>query len=344
MESNAPYEAMRDLRALWPELPPTPLVQASSLARHAGFAGVWLKLESERPLGNFKALGGMLAGVRALVRATGMRDVASLLTRCDERRLPALLCASEGNHGLAVAACAQRVGAPARVFLAASVSGTRVARIVATGAKVVRVSGTYDDAVDAAESAAMRSEGILVPDTSADSEHRVVRDVMAGYSVIPAEIAMQLAASGATPPDHVFVQAGVGGLAAAMAQGMHAVHAGVRTTVVEPAGAACVAHALRCGHAKRISGPLPTHATMLACGLASASAIEILRAHAVDAIQVDDAQLHETVKVLAEAGVHTTPSGAAGVAGLLAAARVGGTDPLRYASRTALTVVTETAL
>jgi diaminopropionate ammonia-lyase len=148
-------------------------------------------------------------------------------------------------------------------------------------------------------------------------------------------------------PGHAFIQAGVGGLAAAMADGLreHMAEA-ARLVVVEPASAACVARALETGKPTMIDGDLHTVAEMLACGLASAAALPALRRAGATAVAVDESGLAEAVYLLREAGgPESTPSGATGLAGLL---RVAG-DPARAkahgldATSAVLLVITEAA-
>jgi diaminopropionate ammonia-lyase len=117
----------------------------------------------------------------------------------------------------------------------------------------------------------------------------------------------------------VFVQAGVGGLAAAVAEGLQGVTVDTaRLLVVEPESAACVARALEAGRPVQIEGKLHTAAEMLACGLASASAVDVLRKRGARSVRVTERELTEAVAVLRQAGgPATTPSGAAGLAGLL---------------------------
>jgi diaminopropionate ammonia-lyase len=197
---------------------PTPLLDLRLLASRLGVGQVLAKDESKRMLGSFKSLGGTYAGLRALARFA-QKDINSLLA---ERpgKLPALVCASDGNHGLAVAAASRLAGARARVFLHSSVSAARARRIESQGASIVWVQGTYDDAVDAAAVDARATGDILVADTTNDADDPMVRDVMAGYGVIAAEVRRQVEAAGHRHPTHLFVQAGVGGLAAAMAEGL----------------------------------------------------------------------------------------------------------------------------
>jgi len=294
-----------DPRALWADYRPTTLAGYPDLGTRAQIAHVSAKLENERPLGNFKALGGMVAGLRALARFTADGGEG----------LPRLICASDGNHGLSVAAAAARVGAKASIYLPACASPIRAERIKAIGGEVLSVNGTYDDAVNAAAAAAARGEGLLIPDTSPDPNDTVVKDVMAGYALITQELRDQLQSR----PTHIFVQAGVGGLAAAVAEGLHDFLSGPRRIlIVEPESAACVSHALAAGRPVGIPGTLKTSAEMLSCGLASASAIEILKRHNVHSIAVSELQLEAAVETLrASGGPRTTPSGAAGLAGLL---------------------------
>ena len=301
---------------------PTPLLDLPELARRCGVGRVLVKDESKRPLGNFKSLGGLYAGLRALARAAGLADVEALLDGAERpSALPALITASDGNHGLSVATAAQLAGAPARIYLPAGVQQARVARIAARGAEIVHVPGTYDEAVDAAAAAAARGEGLLVADTSDCLGDPAVTDVMAGYGLLAREIADQCAAIEARPT-HAFVQAGVGGLPAALAEGLAAEFAPPPlTVVVEPAKAACVARALAAGRPVPIEGALHTSAEMLACGLASAPAVAALLRHGAKSVTVGEPRLAEAAAALPLAGgPATTPSGACGVAGLLEAA------------------------
>lgn len=299
---------------------PTPLLDLPGLAASLGVAAVLAKDEGRRMLGSFKALGGVYAGLRALARASGL-PVAALLDPDPARPragLPALVCASDGNHGLAVAVAARLARARARVFLPAIVPAARVARIAAEGAEVVRVPGTYDDAVRAAADAARPGGARLVADTAADPADPVVADVMAGYGVAADEIRAQLAEAGHDAPTHLFVQAGVGGLAAAMAEGLRAVMAApARVVVVEPDAAACVGAALAAGRPVPVPGALDTAAEMLSCGEASAPALAVLLRHGAAAVAVPETRLGEAPAVLRDhGGPATTPSGAAGLAGL----------------------------
>jgi diaminopropionate ammonia-lyase len=226
---------------------------------------------------------------------------------------------------LAVAAAARFAGTSARIFLHAGVPVVRARRIELQGGEISWVQGTYDDAVAAAvaAAAARAGAGILVADTTDDPADPVVGDVMTGYGVIAAELRRQAEAAGHLPPTHVFVQAGVGGLAAAMAEGLKDWMTPTATiVVVEPEQSACVAAAFAYGRVVRIEGDLQTAAEMLSCGEASAPAMEIMRRRGVRVMTVSEADLLEAPRLLREGGgPGTTPSGAAGFAGLSRALR-----------------------
>lgn len=169
---------------------------------------------------------------------------------------------------------------------------------------------------------------------------------MSGYAVLTRELTAQLARAQARP-SHVFAQAGVGGLAAALADGLQPqLAAGARGLVVEPASAACVGQALRLGRVASVDGPLTTSASMLSCGRASAPALRILLRHRAGAVAVDEPALSEAVALWRSTGNSaTTASGAAGLAGLQHVAA----DPARRqrhgleADSVALLVISEAA-
>jgi len=334
-----------DISYLWDDYSPTPLMNAPALAKQANVARVLIKVEARRPLGNFKALGGMVAGLRAIARALGAATVQDLIA--DPGRYgapPRLICASDGNHGLSVAAAAQRVGGSASIFLPQGVSPVRVERIRGLGGEIVWIDGTYDDAVTEAALVAARGDGLLVPDTTEDPDDRIVKDVMAGYELMTHELKIQFGDDVGDLPTHQFIQAGVGGLAAAIAQGLRGLPgAAARLLVVEPRSAACVAHGLVVGRPERIAGGLETSAEMLSCGLASAPALALLLRHEARSVLVDEEDLRVAVTMLATVGLDTTPSGAAGLAGLMV---VAADEPLRTQHRLTpesrvLTIMTE---
>ncbi len=309
-----------ELLRLSPAYAATPLLDLHALAARCGVAQVLAKDEGRRMLRSFKSLGGTYAGLRALARAAGT-DIARLLDPASRPGgLPALICASDGNHGLAVAPAARLAGALGpRLSACRGAGGAGPADHRPRVPRSLWVEGTYDDAVDKAADAARAGEGILIADTTDDPTDPVVADVMAGYGVIGAEIRRQVEATGQPRPTHLFVQAGVGGLAAALAGSLAAWLAPpAAVIVVEPASTACVAAALAASQPMRLSGELETSAEMLSCGLASAPALAVLRRHGARAVTVSEAALRDATRLLREhGGPASTPSGVAGFAGLM---------------------------
>ncbi len=146
---------------------------------------------------SFKALGGAYAVARiAAARGTANLTVTS---------------ATDGNHGRSVAWGAQRLGLPCIIYIHETVSQGRADAIAAYGAEVRRVPGNYDDAVRAAAQAADDNGWVVVSDTSWPGYDTIPKDVMQGYALMAIEAQEQGA-----HPTHVFVQGGVGGLAAAI--------------------------------------------------------------------------------------------------------------------------------
>jgi diaminopropionate ammonia-lyase len=114
--------------------------------------------------------------------------------------------------------------------------------------------------------------------------------------------------------------------------------------VVEPASAACVAAALAEDRLVRVPGELETSAEMLSCGEASAPAVAVLRRHGARTVTVSEAALGDATRLLCEqGGPATTPSGAAGLAGLVSLLGWGSGFGLDATSRV-LILVTEANL
>ena len=293
----------------WPDYAPTPLHDLANIAAGAGLTVLRLKDESGRfGLGSFKALGGAYA-VANVVRAERTRGVAEPIT---------VTCATDGNHGRAVAWGAQRCGCRCVIFVHATVSQGRVDAIARYGAEVRRVSGTYDDAVRECAKQAKEKGWCIVSDTSWAGYTDVPRDIMQGYRLMADEAADQW---DGPPPTHVFVQGGVGGVAAAVS-----VHCRARfdpapaLIVVEPDRAACLLASAELGEATSIAGDLDTIMAGLACGEPSLLAWQELDRAATAFMAVPDEAAIACMRLLAGQGIVSGESGVAGLAGCLLAA------------------------
>jgi diaminopropionate ammonia-lyase len=317
----------------WESYAPTPLRSLDGLAGKLGIASLLYKDEGTRlGLGSFKALGGIYGVFRVvqgfLEEKTGEAAMGSAdLARGGLSRILSTLtvtCASAGNHGRAVARGAQMFGCRSVIFLPASTSRHRRAAIERLEARTVPVEGAFDDAVAQAAAEASREGWRVVADTTYPGYEEVPRSIMQGYSILAREVLEQLA--GGPPPTHVFLQAGVGGLAAAVT-GYFWERLGrerPKVVVVEPAEADGLLESALHDRPTPSCGSLRTSLECLACRRVSGPAWSILRTGADAFLTLDDHAAEETVELLArgpcgDPPIRTQTSGAAGLAGLTAA-------------------------
>ena len=288
----------------WAGYAPTPLRDLRAVAGQAGLGQVLYKDEGHRfGLRSFKALGGAYA----VDRLVAQRGIAGLT----------VACATDGNHGRSVAWGAQRAGVKAVIYIHETVSEGRAEAIRGFGATVVREGRTYDDSVRACAEAATREGWQIVSDTSWPGYEDVPRDVMQGYALIAAEAAGQGAA-----PTHVFVQGGVGGIAAAMLSWFWEREGEDRPNlvIVEPEKADCLFQSAKAGEPTTVGGELDTIMAGLACGEPSILAWRLLEPGADAFMTIPDQAAAEAMRLLADLGIVGGESGVAGLAGLLAAA------------------------
>ena len=307
--SLSPQDGERAITAIecWGQYKPTPLRNLPKVAEAAGVAGVYYKDESERfGLGSFKALGGAYA-------------VSQLAGRSDNPRDITVVSATDGNHGRSVAWGAKQMGCQCRIYIHAAVSEERQRAIESLGATVVRIEGNYDDSVRRAADDAAKNGWTVVADTAAGDGEEMPGQVMAGYCTMAEETLQQLP-SAAT---HVFVQGGVGGLAAAIcAWFWHKL--GKRRpamTIVEPSLADCLYQSARQRQLTAVDVEEETLMAGLSCGEPSAMAWPVLRAGAHHFMTIEDETIPPLMRYLAGEKIEAGESGVAGLAGLLAAAK-----------------------
>lgn len=280
----------------------TPLTAAPKIAQLAGVGEVLIKDERGRMgLGSFKALGA--AYVIARDAELGLAAGQTYVT------------ASAGNHGLSVAAGAQAFGAKAVVYLAETVPEGFADRLRAIGADVRRHGAIYEDSMAGAMDAAAEHDWALLSDSSWDGYFERPHILMEGYLVLMQEAVAQMD----TPPTHIFLQAGVGGLAAASAAyARKAWGSAPRIIVVEPDAAPALFASIKAGSPQVTSGP-SSQMGRLDCKEPSLIALKGLAQDADDFMLITEVEGNEGSKLSAEAGFASTPSGAAGIAGLIAA-------------------------
>jgi diaminopropionate ammonia-lyase len=254
----------------------TPLYALPVLAARLGVGSIDVKDEAQRfGFGAFKALGGVnaihgyLAGL--VGEAHRQRPDFETLMSGKYRAVTGNLTfttASSGNHGRSVAAGARLFGHRCVIFLPAFASAEKEAAIRARGAEVIRVDGDYETAVAQCREMAQAKGWIVVSDTSWEGYDRIPADVMRGYSVLAHEALQQfMQASDTATPSHVFVQAGVGGLAAAVIGYFWQTLEAARPAfiVVEPQSADCWFQSNLAGCPALASGDAVTVMGGLAC-------------------------------------------------------------------------------
>lgn len=318
-----------------PAYKPTPLQRVRFGDEHTLF----IKDESNRMgLGAFKALGGPYAVARLIEHAYGQplqpQDFSDAKVRTFAATMT-FVCASAGNHGMAVAAGARIFGARARIHLSHAVSETFAVRLRAQGADVVRSGDTYEESLAAAEDDARKTGAVLLSDTCGADMARPPALVMEGYTVIPEELRHAFEEDGAWPT-HVFLQAGVGGLAGAVAHMIRATWAvQPEIIVVEPDAAPCLAESSKAGKPVVVAGPV-SNMGRLDCKEPSHLAFAVLeRAQVTYARVSDNAATAAAARLKSDYGIASTPSGVAGFAALCAAALPAGARPLVIISEAA---------
>ena len=303
------------LLAQCPVYAPTPLQDHVKLAEVLGVARLFIKDESQRMrLGSFKALGGAFAVAQMICDAAGTMDLASETAKTVAKRMT-FITASAGNHGLSVAAGAHIFGANAIVYLSSLVPIGFGDRIRAIGAKVVRIDGVYEDSVAAAKTAAEKNGWLLLADGSWEGYIDRPALVMEGYTVLAEECRAAFESKG-TWPTHVLIQAGVGGLAAAVAAHIRDYWAvQPKITIVEPEFAPCLKVSVQNNRMTRVEGDV-SNMGRRDCKEASVIAASSLRVDADEFVTISDEAAAGAVNLLSEHGIETTPSGAAAVAAL----------------------------
>ena len=229
-----------------------------------------------------------------------------------------LVSATDGNHGRSLAWGCQRFGAPCRIYIHAEVSEGRAVAMRELGAEVIRITGDYDESVLLAKKEAEENGWFVVSDTSWEGYTEPPRDVMAGYSVMTREACEALERA----PTHVFLQGGVGGLAASVAAALRQYYgeASPRVVIVEPELAACLFDSAKAGKATNFAIQEETIMAGLSCGEPSEMAWEILAEEAADFVTIPDSIVAPAVRLLAngETGDPVVEAGESAVAGLSA--------------------------
>lgn len=329
--SATDFEAAQQEIIGWSGYKPTPLIGLRGLSSALSIETILYKDEGSRfGLGSFKALGGSYAVYRVLQREIS-KEAGHTVPMKDIGKHPfaeiaartTVISATDGNHGRSVAWGAQRLGMPCRIYIHAEVSEERAEAITSLGAKVIRIAGNYDDSVELTRKDAQANDWFIVSDTSWEGYTEIPREVMAGYGVMANEVIQTLE----RPPTHVFLQGGVGGLAASMAAAFrqHWGESSPRVIVVEPELAPCLLVSAKEGRATIAPISKETLMAGLSCGEPSELAWKILEEEASDFLTIPENVVGPTMRLLANSpygdpGLEVGESAIAGLAGFICSA------------------------
>lgn len=305
----APYPSINaarvaDLLAQCPAAGETALVDAKGLA---DVANLWIKDERGRMnLGSFKALGAAYVIARHAADVSDLPAETTLSGRT-------YVTASAGNHGMSVAAGARIFGADAVVYIAETVPEGFADRLRAQNATVVRHGVDYAASMQAASQAAQDNGWTLLSDSSWEGYFELPHTLMEGYLQMAAEAVRQCP----EVPTHIMLQAGVGGLAGAVAAyARHVWGDAPRIIVVEPDAAPALQASIEAGACVFADGP-DSIMGRLDCKEPSLIALNGLARDADVFLTLTDDEVAQNLPAMSEAGVATTASGGAGVAAVM---------------------------
>ena len=268
----------------WDNYVPTPLFKLNKLNDELKLNNIYYKDEDKRfDLKSFKALGGAFAVYKI----------------ANEKKSITVSTATAGNHGRSVAWGAQRLGLKCKIFISEFVSDSRAEAMRNLGAEVIRVKGNYDNSLKECIEQSNKNNWEIVQDVSWEGYKEVPKLIMAGYTIMVKEIIDEINKNSIT---HVFLQAGVGGMAAAMIAGFAKLSKNIpQFIIIEPENADCVFQSIKNKKPTTVDIKKETVMGGMSCGDVSSIAWEILKNSANYCLTIPDKAISTTVALLAEA-------------------------------------------
>lgn len=261
-----------------------PLVRKSPL-EYSAELGAFLKLEHLQHTGSFKLRGAS----NKIALLTPGQAAAGVVT------------ASNGNHGLGVAAASQARGIAAEVFVSSHVAASKVRRIEAMGARIHCAGADPLTAELAARRAAVASGRVFI------SPYNDL-DVVAGQGTIGVELHRQLPHF-----DAVFVAVGGGGLIGGIGEYLKAVSPQTEIVGCWPENSPVMHECLKAGRIVEVA-ERPTLSASTAGGLETDSVtFDICRRVITRSVLVSEEEILGAMRLILETE-HWVIEGAAGVA------------------------------
>ena len=281
-EIDLAYETISN----WKNYSPTPLILLNKLNKKLKLNKIFYKDESKRfHLKSFKALGGAYA-VEKIIKGNDKKVIST---------------ATAGNHGRSVAWGAQKNGLECKIFISEFVSESRAEVMRSFGADVIRVKGNYEDSLNECIEQSNKNKWQIVQDVAWKDYTIVPKLTMAGYATMMKEIVDQIKTDQIT---HIILQAGVGGMAAAMIAGIAGYLDYVPITiVVEPDSAACVLESIKTGKIEKIDIKRESLMGGMSCGEVSLIPWQIIKNSVKYCISLPDDDIGKTMKLLGNASL-----------------------------------------
>ena len=277
-------EEVRRFHRSFPMYAPTPLAVLPETAKMLGIGEIYVKDESHRfGLNAFKVLGGSYAMGNILAKRLGkpLSETGYAVLTAPETRNTlgdiTFITATDGNHGRGVAWTANTLGQKSVVHMPKGSAEERFNNIRACGAHADIIDGNYDDAVRLSRKEAEENGWVVVQDTSWEGYEEIPAWIMEGYCTMGLEAYEQLPQK----PTHIFLQAGVGSMAGAIAALFASIYQEDRPKIiiVEPNNADCFYRTAKAddGNLHTVTGDMQTIMAGLACGEPCHLAWEILK-------------------------------------------------------------------
>jgi len=297
--------AIRDFHKSFPMYTPTPLACLPETAKALGLGAVYVKDESFRfGLNAFKVLGGSFAigsyMAKKLGRGISELSYEALISPEIKEKLGELtfVTATDGNHGRGVAWTANQFRQRSVVYMPKGSAQERLDNIRAEGSDASITELNYDDAVRLASRHAEEKGWVLVQDTAWDGYEEIPTWIMQGYGTMGLEAYEQLPEK----PTHIFLQAGVGSMAGAIAGLFAALYGEDRpvVTVVEPNKADCIFRTAQAndGNLHFVTDDMNTIMAGLACGEPCSIGWNVLRDYADHFISCPDYAAAKGMRIL----------------------------------------------
>ena len=164
------------------------------------------------------------------------------------------------------------------------------------GAEVVKVKGNYEKSLLECIKQSTENNWQIVQDVAWKDYMVVPKLTMAGYSVMMKEIVDKVDNEKIT---HIFLQAGVGGMAGAMVAGIARYLSNVpKIITIEPDSAACVMESIKSGKIEKINITRESLMGGMSCGEPSLVPWEILKKSVNYCISLPDEDIARTMKLL----------------------------------------------